>query len=334
MEAGHPAASVSYQHVTQAVSGTGRSRHPRPLTRRRGRRRSACWSVRRAAARRRRCAWSTERSSITEGDILIGETSVRDRDPADLRREIGYVIQQIGLFPHRTVAREHRDGAAAARLGPRPGTGERADELLDLIGLDPELARSLPQPALRRPAAAGRRRPGAGRRPAGDADGRALRRDRPDQARAPPERVPAPAGRDPEDRPLRHPRHRRGDQDGRPDRDPEEGRAARPVRHAGRAADGPGGRLRRGLRRRRPGAETARPDEGAGHRPLAGAPGLRRPGDGRGHGPSSRARRSPMPCSSTPSAGRSAGSRTPTCKPRPCRRRPTAGRSRSSISTT
>ena len=41
---------------------------------------------------------------ITEGDILIGETSVRDRDPAELRREMGYVIQQIGLFPHRTVA--------------------------------------------------------------------------------------------------------------------------------------------------------------------------------------------------------------------------------------
>ena len=41
---------------------------------------------------------------ITEGDILIGETSVRERDPAQLRREIGYVIQEVGLFPHRTVA--------------------------------------------------------------------------------------------------------------------------------------------------------------------------------------------------------------------------------------
>ena len=41
---------------------------------------------------------------ITEGDIEIGGTSVRDRSPAQLRREIGYVIQQIGLFPHRTIA--------------------------------------------------------------------------------------------------------------------------------------------------------------------------------------------------------------------------------------
>ena len=41
---------------------------------------------------------------ITTGDIEIGGTSVRDRAPAQLRREIGYVIQQIGLFPHRTIA--------------------------------------------------------------------------------------------------------------------------------------------------------------------------------------------------------------------------------------
>jgi osmoprotectant transport system ATP-binding protein len=41
---------------------------------------------------------------ISEGDILIGDRSVRDRSPAQLRREIGYVIQQVGLFPHRTIA--------------------------------------------------------------------------------------------------------------------------------------------------------------------------------------------------------------------------------------
>ena len=41
---------------------------------------------------------------ITSGDILVGGRSVKDRDVDDLRREIGYVIQQIGLFPHRTIA--------------------------------------------------------------------------------------------------------------------------------------------------------------------------------------------------------------------------------------
>ena len=41
---------------------------------------------------------------ITEGDILIDGTSVKEREPSHLRREIGYVIQQIGLFPHVTIA--------------------------------------------------------------------------------------------------------------------------------------------------------------------------------------------------------------------------------------
>src|SRR3954454_2541324 len=41
---------------------------------------------------------------ITEGDIRLGDTSVRDRKPAELRRSIGYAIQQIGLFPHETIA--------------------------------------------------------------------------------------------------------------------------------------------------------------------------------------------------------------------------------------
>src|ERR1700712_2341860 len=40
---------------------------------------------------------------ISDGDILVGGKSVRDRPPAQLRREIGYVIQQIGLFPHKTI---------------------------------------------------------------------------------------------------------------------------------------------------------------------------------------------------------------------------------------
>ena len=52
---------------------------------------------------------------ITEGDILIGDTRCATAIPAELRREIGYVIQQIGLFPHRTIAENiaHR----AALLG-------------------------------------------------------------------------------------------------------------------------------------------------------------------------------------------------------------------------
>jgi osmoprotectant transport system ATP-binding protein len=74
---------------------------------------------------------------ITDGDILVGGSSVRSRNPSDLRREIGYVIQQIGLFPHRTIGENIAtvpalvgwDGARAAK---------RVDELLELIGLEPE----------------------------------------------------------------------------------------------------------------------------------------------------------------------------------------------------
>ncbi len=40
---------------------------------------------------------------MTSGDILLDDASVTERDPSDLRREIGYAIQQIGLFPHLTV---------------------------------------------------------------------------------------------------------------------------------------------------------------------------------------------------------------------------------------
>jgi osmoprotectant transport system ATP-binding protein len=75
---------------------------------------------------------------ITSGDIRIGGRSVREQDPARLRREIGYVIQQIGLFPHQTVG--ENVGAVPRLLGwDRRRTAARVDELLDLVGLDAEL---------------------------------------------------------------------------------------------------------------------------------------------------------------------------------------------------
>jgi osmoprotectant transport system ATP-binding protein len=75
---------------------------------------------------------------ITEGDILVGDRSVRERDPAQLRREIGYVIQDIGLFPHRTIA--GNIATVPSLVGwDRERVSRRVDELLALIGLDPEL---------------------------------------------------------------------------------------------------------------------------------------------------------------------------------------------------
>jgi osmoprotectant transport system ATP-binding protein len=80
---------------------------------------------------------------ITEGDVLVGERSVRDRDPAQLRREIGYVIQQIGLFPHRTIT--ENIGAVPQLLGwKKDRIRQRSSELLELIGLDPELGDRYP----------------------------------------------------------------------------------------------------------------------------------------------------------------------------------------------
>jgi osmoprotectant transport system ATP-binding protein len=80
---------------------------------------------------------------LSEGDVLIGEESVRDRDPARLRREIGYVIQQIGLFPHRTIA---ENVAAVPRLlgWKKDRIAARTAELLELVSLDPELGGRYP----------------------------------------------------------------------------------------------------------------------------------------------------------------------------------------------
>ncbi len=219
---------------------------------------------------------------ITDGDILLDGTSVTERRPADLRREIGYAIQQIGLFPHLTRRRQHRHGPPAPGLaeGAHPRAGGRAARAGEPgPGRDPL---PLSRPALRRPAPAGGRGPRPGRRPAADADGRALRRHRPDQPRAAPERVPAPPAGDPQDDRVRHPRHRRGDQDGRPHRGDAEGREAGPVRAARRAAHVPERALRGGLRGRRPGAQAAGAAARAGHRPVAGAAGAGGRAGGRG----------------------------------------------------
>jgi len=80
---------------------------------------------------------------LSEGDVLIGGESVRARDPARLRREIGYVIQQVGLFPHRTIA--ENIATVPHLLGWRKDrTRARTEELLELIGLDPELGERYP----------------------------------------------------------------------------------------------------------------------------------------------------------------------------------------------
>ena len=53
----------------------------------------------------------------TSGVIKLDGVDNRSVPGYELRRSIGYAIQGHGLFPHRTVAREHRHRAGAARLG-------------------------------------------------------------------------------------------------------------------------------------------------------------------------------------------------------------------------
>lgn len=73
----------------------------------------------------------------TSGRIVLGTEDVTDVDPVALRRRIGYVIQNVGLFPHRTVAQNV--ATVPGLLGwDRRRTRERVTELLTLVGLDPD----------------------------------------------------------------------------------------------------------------------------------------------------------------------------------------------------
>ncbi|HZT95117.1 MAG TPA: ABC transporter ATP-binding protein [Gaiellaceae bacterium] len=74
---------------------------------------------------------------LTSGYIRIDGKQIGDYDVTELRRSIGYVIQQVGLFPHMTV--EGNIGTVPRLLGwDRKQIRERVAELLELVGLDPQ----------------------------------------------------------------------------------------------------------------------------------------------------------------------------------------------------
>ncbi len=79
----------------------------------------------------------------TSGTITIGGRDIRSLPPHELRRGIGYVIQQVGLFAHRTVA---ANVATVPKLlgWERERTAARVSELLELVGLDAGLANRYP----------------------------------------------------------------------------------------------------------------------------------------------------------------------------------------------
>jgi len=79
----------------------------------------------------------------TEGTITVDGRDVMATDPAELRRRIGYVIQQIGLFPHRTIA--ENIATVPGLIGwDRARTAERVRELIATVGLPEGVADRYP----------------------------------------------------------------------------------------------------------------------------------------------------------------------------------------------
>jgi osmoprotectant transport system ATP-binding protein len=72
----------------------------------------------------------------TSGEVLVNGAKVRELDSISLRRGVGYVIQEAGLFPHFTV--ERNVGIVLEAMGRSlPVRLQRSDELLTSVGLDP-----------------------------------------------------------------------------------------------------------------------------------------------------------------------------------------------------
>lgn len=72
----------------------------------------------------------------SDGRIFVDGSNIMQQDPVELRRDIGYVIQQIGLFPHMTI--EDNIAVVPKLKGwDKARTDKRIDELLDMVSLDP-----------------------------------------------------------------------------------------------------------------------------------------------------------------------------------------------------
>jgi len=76
----------------------------------------------------------------SEGEVLVNQVPTSQWDPIRLRRRIGYVIQEVGLFPHFTVERNVGLLPCLERWPPAR-VRARVDELLHLVGLDPDAFR-------------------------------------------------------------------------------------------------------------------------------------------------------------------------------------------------
>lgn len=73
----------------------------------------------------------------TEGTIIVNGQDTRKMNPIDLRRQMGYVIQQTGLFPHMTI-RENIQLIASLEGHAEQDMDARTEHLLRMVGLDPD----------------------------------------------------------------------------------------------------------------------------------------------------------------------------------------------------
>ena len=79
-------------------------------------------------------------TDFTDGEILIDGKNIKEMNPIELRRQMGYVIQNIGLFPHMTI---YDNVATVPKLlkWDKQRIRKRVDELLEMVNLDPETYR-------------------------------------------------------------------------------------------------------------------------------------------------------------------------------------------------
>src|SRR6266700_3387172 len=78
----------------------------------------------------------------TSGEIIIDGSNVLKEEPIQLRRRIGYVIQQVGLFPHLNIAENVSVTAEIAGGWTKQRLAMRVNELLELVGLPPDQYRN------------------------------------------------------------------------------------------------------------------------------------------------------------------------------------------------
>ncbi len=80
---------------------------------------------------------------ITGGDIYVNGKNIHDMEPVTLRRKIGYVIQQTGLFPHMTI-RKNLELVMDLHKMPQEGRAEKINEMMDLVDLSRDLLNRYP----------------------------------------------------------------------------------------------------------------------------------------------------------------------------------------------